>query len=111
MINVPGQEAFSLHKDIMISGRCVISVSAHRISLDCRREDIDSMDSQMENLELEKAKAKSNLCLTQNNLLLLTEGHELPSRTEILDTSGSLDKWSESAIEILSNLFQRQSTG
>ena len=74
-----------------------MALSAHRISLDT-----DSMASQMQNLELETAKAKSNFCLAQNNLLLLTEGQELPSRTEILDTLGSLDKWSERAIEILS---------
>ena len=37
-------------------------------------------------------------------MLLLIEGYELPSRKEILDALGSLDKWSESAIEILYTL-------
>ena len=37
-------------------------------------------------------------------MLLLLEGYELPSRKEILDTIGSLDKWSEIAIEILYTL-------
>ena len=59
------------------------------------------MTYQMENLKLEKVKANSNFCRVQNNLLLLTEGYELPSRKEILDALESLDKWSESAIEIL----------
>ena len=38
-----------------------MALSAHRISLDYCSEDIDSMTTQMENLKLEKAKAKSNL--------------------------------------------------
>ena len=59
---------------------------------------------QMENLEQEKVKANSNYRRAQNNLLLLIEGYELPSRKEILDALGSLDKWSESAIEILYTL-------
>ena len=59
---------------------------------------------QMENLEQEKVKANSNYRRAQNNLLLLIEGYELPSCKEILDALGSLDKWSESAIEILNTL-------
>ena len=59
---------------------------------------------QMENLELEKVKANSNFRRAQNNLLLLIEGYELPSRKEILDALGSLDKWSERAFEILYTL-------
>ena len=58
----------------------------------------------MENLEQEKVKANSNYRRAQNNLLLLIEDYELPSRKEILDALGSLDKWSESAIEILYTL-------
>ena len=58
----------------------------------------------MENLEQEKVKANSNICQAQNNLLLLIEGHKTQSGKEILDALGSLDKWSESAIEILYNL-------
>ena len=58
----------------------------------------------MENLEQEKVEANSNYRRAQNNLLLLIEGYELPSRKEILDALGSLDKWSESAIEILYTL-------
>ena len=81
-----------------------MTLSAHRISIEDRRENIDSMIYQMENLELENVKANSNFRQAQNNLLLLTEGHELPSRKEILDALGSLDKWSESAIEILYTL-------
>ena len=48
------------------------------------------MTYQMENLKLEKVKANSNFCRVQNNLLLLTEGYELPSRKEILD---ALETW------------------
>ena len=81
-----------------------MTFSAHRISIEDRRENIDSMIYQMENLELENVKANSNFRQAQNNLLLLTEGHELPSRKEILDALGSLDKCSESAIEILYTL-------
>ena len=78
-----------------------MTLSAHRISTEDRRENIDSMIYQMENLEQEKVKANSNYRRAQNNLLLLIEGYELASRKEILDALGSLDKWSESAIEIL----------
>ena len=81
-----------------------MTLSAHRISKEDRRENIDSMIYQMENLEQEKVKANSNYRRAQNNLLLLIEGYELPSRKEILDALGSLDKWSESAIEILYTL-------
>ena len=81
-----------------------MTLSAHRIRIEYRRENIDSMIYQMENLEMEKVKANSNVCRAQNNLLFLTEGHELPSRKEILDALGSLDKWSESAIKILPTL-------
>ena len=81
-----------------------MTLSAHRISTKDRRENIDSMIYQMENLEQEKVKANSNYRRAQNNLLLLIEGYELPSRKEILDALGSLDKWSESAIEILYTL-------
>ena len=81
-----------------------MTLSAHRISTEDRRENIDSMIYQMENLEQEKVKANSNFRRAQNNLLLLIEGYELPSRKEILDVLGSLDKWSESAIEILYTL-------
>ena len=42
---------------------------------------------------------------SSEQLLILTEGHKLPSRKEVLDTLGSLDKWSERAIEILSTLL------
>ena len=79
-----------------------IALSAHRISLDYRREDIDSMTSQMENLE--QAEAKSSFCYAQNTLLLFAEGHELSSRKAILDNLGSLDKWSERAMETMSTL-------
>ena len=79
-------------------------LSAHRISIEDRRENIVSMIFQMENLELEKVTANSYFRQAHNKLLLLTEGHELPSRKEILDALGSLDKWSESAIEILYTL-------
>ena len=58
----------------------------------------------MENLEQEKVKASSSYLRAQNNLLLLIEGYELQSRKEILDALGSLDKWSESVIEILYTL-------
>ena len=81
-----------------------MTLSAHRISTEDRRENIDSMIYQMENSEQEKIKANSNYRRAQNNLLLLIEGYELPSCTEILDAIGSLDKWSESAIEILYTL-------
>ena len=81
-----------------------MTLSAHRISTEDCRENIDSMIYQMENLEQEKVKANSNYRRAQNNLLLLIEGYELPSRKEILDALGSLDKWSESAIEILYTL-------
>ena len=83
-----------------------MTLSAHRISTEDRRENIDStcMIYQMENLEQEKVKANWNYRRAQNNLLLLIEGYELPSRKEILDALGSLDKWSESAIEILYTL-------
>ena len=81
-----------------------MTLSAHRISKEDRRENIDSMIYQMENLEQEKVKANSNYRRAQNNLLLLIEGYELQSRKEILDALGSLDKWSESAIEILYTL-------
>ena len=81
-----------------------LTLSAHRISQEDRRENIDSMMYQMENLEQEKVKANSNYRRAQNNLLLLIEGYELPSRKEILDALGSLDKRSESAIEILYTL-------
>ena len=83
-----------------------MTLSAHRISTKDRRENIDSMIYQMENLEQEKVKANSNYRRAQNNLLLLIEGYELPSRKEILDALGSLDKWSESAIEILYTLSE-----
>ena len=59
------------------------------------------MTYQMENLEMEKVKANSNFCRALNHLLLLTEGDELPSRKEILEALGSLDKCSGNAIEIL----------
>ena len=81
-----------------------MTLSAHRISLDYHREDIDSMTSQMENLELEKAEAKSSFCRAQNTLLFYAESHELPSRKAILDILGSLDKWSERAMETMSTL-------
>ena len=81
-----------------------MTLSAHRISTEDRRENIDSMIYQMENLEQEKVKANSNYRRAQNKLLLLIEGYELPSRKEILDALGSLDKWSESVIEILYTL-------
>ena len=81
-----------------------MTLSAHRISTEDRRENIDRMIYQMENLEQEKIKANSNFRRAQNNLLLLIEGYELSSRKEILDALGSLDKWSESAIEILYTL-------
>ena len=81
-----------------------MALSAHRISTEDRRENIDRMLYQIENLEQEKVKANSNYDRAQNNLLLLIEGYELPSRKEILDALGSLDKWSESAIEILYTL-------
>ena len=81
-----------------------MTLSAHRISIEDRRENIDSMIYQMENLEQEKVKANSNICQAQNNLLLLIEGHKIQSRKVILDALGSLDKWSESAIEILYTL-------
>ena len=79
-----------------------MTLSAHRISTEDRRENIDRMIYQIENLEQEKVKANLNYDRAQYNLLLLIEGYELPSRKEILDALGSLDKWSESAIEILS---------
>ena len=82
-----------------------MTLSAHRISIEDRRENIDSMIYQMENLEQEKVKANSNFRQAQNNLLLLTKGYKLPSRKEILDTLGSLGKWSESVIEILYTLL------
>ena len=81
-----------------------MTLSAHRISTVDRRENIDSMIYQMEKLEQEKVKANSNYRRAQNNVLLLIEGYELPSRKEILDALGSLDKWSDSAIEILYTL-------
>ena len=81
-----------------------MTLSAHRISLDYHREDIDSMTSQMENLELEKAEAKSSFCRAQNTLFFYAESHELPSRKAILDILGSLDKWSERAMETMSTL-------
>ena len=81
-----------------------MTLSTHRISIEDRTENIHSMIYQMENLELKKITANSNLRQAQNKLLLLTEGHELPSRKEILDALGSLDKWSESPIEILYTL-------
>ena len=81
-----------------------MALSAHRISLDYRSVDIDSMPSQMENLELEKAEAKSSFCRAQNNLLFFAEGHKLPRRKAFLDILGSLDKWSERAMETMSTL-------
>ena len=54
-----------------------MTLSAHRISIEDRRENIDSMVYQMENLEQEKVKANSNICQAQNNLLLLIEGHKI----------------------------------
>ena len=81
-----------------------MTLSAQRISTEDRRENIDRMINQIENLEQEKVKANSSYDRAQNNLLLLIEGYELPSRKEILDALGSLDKWSESAIEILYTL-------
>ena len=89
-----------IEKQIIVT----MTLSAHRISTEDRRENIDSMIYQMENLEQEKVKASSNYRRAQNNLLLLIDGYELPSRKEILDALGSLDKWSESAIEILYTL-------
>ena len=89
-----------IEKQIIVT----MTLSAHRISTEDRRENIDSMIYQMENLEQEKVKANSNYRRAQNNLLLLIEGYELPSRKEILDALGSLDRWSESAIEILYTL-------
>ena len=83
-----------------------MALSAHRINLDYRSEDIDSMTSQMENLELEKAEAKSSFCRAQNTLLFFAEGHKLPSRKAILDILGSLDKWSERAMETMSTLSE-----
>ena len=81
-----------------------MTLSAHRISTEDCLENIDSMIYQIENLEQEKVKANSSYRRAQNNLLLLIEGYELPSRKEILDALGSLDKWSECAIEILYTL-------
>ena len=81
-----------------------MTLSAHRISIEDRRENVDSMVYQMENLEQEKVKANLNFCQAQSNLLLLIEGHKLQSCKEILDPLGSLDKRSESAIEILYTL-------
>ena len=43
------------------------------------------MTFQMENLELEKAEAKTSFCRAQNTLLFFTEGHKLPSGKAILD--------------------------
>ena len=81
-----------------------MALSAHRISTEDRRENIDSMIYQMDNLEQEKVKINSSYRRAKNNLLLLIEGYELSSRKEILDALGSLDKWSESAIEMLYTL-------
>ena len=81
-----------------------MALLAHRINLDYRREDIKSMTSQMENLEQEMAEAKSSFCEAQNNLLFFTESYKLPNRKAILDTLGSLDKWSERAMETMSTL-------
>ena len=76
-----------------------MTLSPNRISTEDRRENIDSMIYQMENLEQEKVKANSNFVE-----LRITCYYELSSRKEILDALGSLDKWSESAIEILYSL-------
>ena len=54
-----------------------MTLLAHRISTEDRRENIDSKIYQMENLEQEKVKANSNYDRAQNNLLLLIEGYEL----------------------------------
>ena len=81
-----------------------MTLSAHRISTEDRRENIDSMIYQMEYLEQEKVKANSNYRRAQNSLLSLIECYELPSRKEILAALGSLDKWSEIAIKILYTL-------
>ena len=81
-----------------------MTLSSHRISIKDRRENIDSMIYQRENLEQEKVKANSNFRRAQNNLLLLSNGYKLPSRREILDALEGLDKWSESVIEILYTL-------
>ena len=81
-----------------------MTLPAHRISIEDRLEYIDIMIYQMKNLEQEKVKVNSSYRRAQNNLLLLIEGYELPSRKEILDALGSVHKWSESAIEILYTL-------
>ena len=39
-----------------------MTFSAHRISIEYPRENIDSMTYQMENLELEKVNGNSNFC-------------------------------------------------
>ncbi|MEW8546883.1 MAG: hypothetical protein AB2693_25490, partial [Candidatus Thiodiazotropha sp.] len=49
---------------------------------------------------MKKAEAKSNFSLAQNNL----QGPELISRREILNVLESLDKWSEIAMDMMSEL-------
>ena len=59
----------------------------------------------MENLETKKDVAQSHFCRAEYNMQYFAKTQELPSRKEVIDALGMLDKWSESAMDIMSNLF------
>ena len=63
------------------------------------------MARQMENLETEKDVAQSQFCRAEYNMQSFAKTQKLPSRKEIIDALSMLDKWSESAMGIMSNLF------
>ena len=63
------------------------------------------MAIQMEDLETKKEVAKLQFGLAENTMLSFQKRHKLPSRKEIMDAYGMLDKWSEIAMDIMSTLF------
>ena len=63
------------------------------------------MVRQMDNLESEIEVTKLQFCFAENKIQSFAKRHNLPSREEIIEVLGMLDKWSERAMDIMSNLF------
>ena len=74
----------------------------NRENVDCRDSSFDVAMLEAE-FRKEKAKGKSNFTWSLNNLLLIADSKNLPSRSKVCDACHSMDLCMEIVMECLSN--------
>ena len=75
---------------------------SHSENVDCRESSFDVAMLEAE-FRKDKARGKSNFTWSLNNLLLIADSKNLPSRSEVYDVCHSMDLCMEIVMECLSN--------